>query len=185
LALALAAAVVGPRYLGESSADDGRRNGVAAKNAPQIDIKRDGPLLAGTQLPLDVAISTVPYPLPIPPSNDETGPRVGIWLDQQMQTAFVWDTELRFYVEKAEYSEEEAAARWTRMTAAEPTVYQLGTVRGHVGLLRDLGAGEDPAVDSEPSSSLVFMENGLVMTFVSPVHQASELQSFAEQIRYP
>lgn len=143
---------------------------------PQIDIQSDGPLLDGEMITLEEAKHRSPYKLPIPPTNEKTGDRAGIWIDVTAQIAFVWRTDLRFYVGRTEVTEQEAAAEWSEKAATETdTPWVITTARGHAAIGAEKSA--------ERPSSLTFIEDGLSIQFVSPSHNLEELRQFAEEIK--
>lgn len=134
----------------------------------------DDPLIDGVSVSLEQAKSRSRYALPIPPVTAETGERTGIWIDPSQQVAFVWGTNLRFYVNRTDLTDEDVKTEWTRKIAEEPGMWELVTVRG------DLALGSS----SESQSSLTFLENGLMIQFTSSAHTLEELRAFAERVHY-
>lgn len=144
---------------------------------PEVNIQEDGPLLSGTAITLPEAKKMSPYSLPVPPTNAETDERSGIWIDAGKQIAFVWETDMRFYVSQSdELTQEEALSAWVEKVASDSD-YRLVSVRGHQGLGFDDGEGGDPV-------SVTFIERGLSIQFVTPAHSLKEIEQFAGAIQY-
>lgn len=146
---------------------------------PQIDIRREGPLLSGERISLEEADAVFrPGEFPRPPTTTATGPLIGIWRDALGQVAFVWDTELRFYVDESEQTENQALVDWTKK-AADPTepYWSLVEVRGHMALAASEEEGSD-------SSSLTFIERGKIIQFVGPGFSVDSLRDLADKIDF-
>jgi len=167
----------GQRTRGTTRNAGGEVAGMPGEPGPAIDIQTEGPLVDGERIHFEEAKRRTPYDLPIPPTDERTGDRSGIWIDPGLQVAFVWATDLRFYVDTTELTEEEAIAVWSAKVEEEPQVWMLTSVRGHPAIGTDGQGKDDP-------SSLTFLERGLMIQFVSPHHTLDELESLAEAIQY-
>lgn len=175
-------ALVGIAVIASNLGDSERRR--PRLNAPAIDIQKEGPLGGGEKVTLDEVMRRTPYRLPAPPTNDDTGALSGIWMTgggcegsecSSPQVGFVWATDMRFYVNASDTSEEIAVAQWERKAANEEDAVLL-TVRGHIAIGRER--------DENGPSALTWMEQGLSLQFVSPDHALEELKAFAEAITY-
>ena len=137
-----------------------------------VDIQRDGPFMDGRKVTLEEAIASVPHRFPYPPTDEVTGPLTAVWIEG-LQIAFVWKSDLRFYVGPSDTTEAEAVASWTQ---AQPPI-PIAIVRGHAAAVRE-GTGE------ENPSSISWFESGLGMQFVGPHQSLAELQALAEQMQW-
>ncbi|HEX2295527.1 MAG TPA: hypothetical protein VHN37_09490 [Actinomycetota bacterium] len=136
---------------------------------------QSGPLPNGEKVTLEDAKARTPYDLPVPPANDTTGELTGIWIDGT-QVAFVWTTDLTFYVGKSESGEAAAERGWRQKVEEQPEDgSEMTTARGHVAIGRD-GHG-----DSSPSN-LTWIENGLSLQFVASRHTLEQLRELADAI---
>jgi hypothetical protein len=143
---------------------------------PQSRIQEEGPLADGERVSLQEALSRSPYDLPVPPTNDRTETRSGIWIDPTDQIAFVWASDLRFYSAPTKRSSDEVEAQWRAKVKEQSSEgWEMGTVRGASALTLN-GSGE------LSPSSITWQENGLVLQFVSPVHDLELIRSFADEI---
>lgn len=150
---------------------------------PEIDLQEDGPLANGKKVPLAIALAIAPYSVPVPPTNAETQELTGIWIDESNQIAFVWASDLRFYVNQLEEdsSEAEIRAGWAEKEdrgedqATGQDVVILN-VNGHPAIGYDANA--------KGPSSLTSVESSLSLQFVSPNHSLNTLQELAEKIVY-
>jgi hypothetical protein len=134
------------------------------------DLHREGPLGGGDKVTVEQARRMVPYGLPVPPTDEATGKRWGVWIDGD-EVAFTWDSGLRFYVEASNLTEEKMRGAWRQKAKQEPHLWQLLQVR------RDSAIGL-----SSETSSLTWIEDGLSMQLVSPNHSLNELGDIASQI---
>jgi hypothetical protein len=150
--------------LRESPSESPEANGL-----PTI-IQREGPLGGGDKVTTEQARTRVSYALPIPPTDESTGERWGVWIAGG-QVAFTWDSGLRFYVQPSNLLEEKMTDTWEQKAKQEPQLWELLQVRGHsaIGL-------------SSETSSLTWLEDGLSLQLVSPSHSLDELTGIAGQI---
>jgi hypothetical protein len=146
-------------------------------NSPVIDIQKDGPLLEGRAISLAEAKKAFQTKLPVPPTNAATGERTAIWIDSRKQIAFVWASDLRFYINRidAESSRADFVATWKQKTANGDGVFT--SVRGEPAIGHD-------ATDDQGISNLSFIDKGLILQFVSPTHSLDDLEAFANAISY-
>jgi hypothetical protein len=180
LALILAVTVASMMWAESNGTDlDRRTNEAQSALAPQVDIRREGPLLSGERISLEEADAMFRRgEFPRPATTEGTGPLIGIWRDALGQVAFVWDTELSFYVDESEQTEDQALVDWSKK-AADPTepYWSLVEVRGHTALA---GTGEE---GSRPSS-LTFIERGKIIQFIGPGYKVDSLRDLAEKIEF-
>jgi hypothetical protein len=173
----------------EDAVSDGsgtRDSGGAVFPGPAIDLMKDGPLPSGERVSLEDAKKQTSYSLPVPPTDSKTGERTAIWIDPSHQVAFVYKTELVVYVHLTDSKEEDKAAQWTQKAAADTEPYWvITTVRGHTAIAADRGP---ESMEVDPSgirpSTLLWIEQGVSIEFVSPNHSLDELESLAEQIKF-
>ena len=133
---------------------------------------QNGPLPNDEKVTLEEAKARASYDLPVPPTDDSTGELTGIWIDRT-QVAFVWATDLTFYVDVTDLDEKLMERQWTQKVEDEKG-WEMTTVRGHVAIGRDDG---DVQV-----SNLTWIEDGLILSFVAPHHTLADLRAFAERI---
>lgn len=137
---------------------------------------QSGPLGDDRKVTLEEAEAETPYDLRIPPTNDETGELSGIFIDANPQVAFVWSTDMVFYVGRTDMSEAEAARSWkTKVTEQPEDGSEMTNARGHTAI------GHDGHGDLRPSN-LTWIEDGLSLQFVSPQHTLEQLRAFAEAV---
>lgn len=162
--------------------DDGR---LPALNSPINDenIQEEGPLLDGNKITLEEAKSSAASDLPVPITDARTGSRAGIWSDASGQIAFVWTSDLRYYINRleGETTKSDFVKSWEEKSQQSDSSEQkqpaeLLSVRGEPAIGHDLIEGS--------VSNLTFIEKGYILQFVSPVHSLSELDEIAESIEY-
>lgn len=152
------------------------------QNGPAIDIQKDGPLLDGRRITLDEAKASSKAELPVPPTNEKTDERTAIWIDDSGQIAFVWESGMRYYINRLddESNKADIAESWEEKAAkADVSPAQderYTTVREEPAIGLD-GAGETV-------SNLTFMEQDFMLQFVSPDHSLEDLKDFANAITY-
>jgi hypothetical protein len=135
-------------------------------------------LLDDVRVTLEQAKSRSPYDLPIPPTTAATGDRTGIWIDPTLQIAFVWSTDMTFYVARTDMTEEQGSQDWAAKVAAQPDEgWGLTTIRGHAALAKDAGGDVEP-------SAVTWIERGLSLQFVAPQHTLDQLREVADGIRF-
>jgi hypothetical protein len=144
---------------------------------PVIDIQKEMWLTGGERrVSLAEATRLAPYRVPTPVTNAMTGSQTAVWIDKGAHMAFVWGTDLRFYIHPApDLIEAELVAGWTSAAQTQPDFGSITLVRGHTAVGVD-GKGE------EAPSSLSWMENNLLLQFVAPNHTLDQLRQLAEQI---
>jgi hypothetical protein len=141
-------------------------------------LQSHGPLLLGVAVTLERAMQVTPYRLPIPPTNDRTGPLTAVWYQEQGERiAFVWETDLSVLVEEEDRTQAELLDNYQAHVAEDPGLWFITTVRGRPALGADRGGPGDNA-------SLSFAENGIDISLISPTHSLEELKGFAEAISY-
>lgn len=90
--------------------------------------------------------------------------------------AFVWETNLRAYVEAEDRTQAELLDNYQSHVAEDPGLWAITTVRGQPALADPGGPGDN--------ASLSFVENGVSVSLISPSHSLEELKEFAEAINY-
>ncbi len=134
-----------------------------------------GPLPDDERVSLEEAKERTDYDLPVPPTNDVTGELTGVWIDRT-QVAFVWATDLTFYVDVTDLNEGLVERQWTQKVEDEAEAgWEMAEVRGHVAIALDAGGDLHP-------SSLTWIEDGLSLQFVAPQHSLADLMDLADAI---
>ena len=145
-----------------------------APTGPIIDIQKESPLGGGEKLTLEQLLATEEQPVPVPPTNAETGDRTAIW-SLAGQIAFVWENDMRYYINSGgDTSESQMEAGWREK--ARRGDGELVTVQDSLAIGHDLSA-ENPA-------NLSFVDRGFSIQFVSPAHSLDQLVEFADLITY-
>lgn len=141
-----------------------------------IDLQTEGPLMDGQVTTVDQAMQATGYiPFPVPPTNDLTGPLTNIWIDGLKQVAFVWQTDLRFYINPLlGTTEGELIARWAPILP-EVRSAALTTVANKVAL-----GIEGTSADEPTSLTWADPESGLFFQYVSPIHTVDQLKAMVE-----
>jgi hypothetical protein len=166
-------AVVVWNYLDASSSQDLPKVPTSTGDqAPALDLQKD-PIGGADRISESEARARTSYRVPIPKQDEKSGALTGIWMDANQQVAYVWEKDVVLYVIDTDLSEDEYLESWTEKVAAEENS-DLVMVRGKMGL-----ATENPS-----DTSLVFVENGLLIDFVSPLHTTDELIDLAEGLSY-
>lgn len=176
LAGAVAAFVVLPLVMRDNSIDvEARRPRARAQSHPIPNLACDCPLADGRRIDVETAKTATPYRVAVPPTNDVTGPRTGIWIDPTGQVAFSWKSGLNFYVDRLhDTTPADAHQTWAQKAASGNGT--LVFVRGVPGIAHD-GHDGNPA-------ALTFIEDGLSIQFVGRSQTVEQLVGLAEQLTY-
>jgi hypothetical protein len=149
----------------------------------------------GQMVSLEEAMARTSYHLPLPVTNETTGELPGIWIDNNEQVAFAWETGLHIWVNSQFddgrwVSEAESAAGWKAKVAEEPGMPNvLMRIDGRPAIGMDKDAGLPPRLTDGRGEEARISESGLTMAigdaslqFISSVHSLDQLITLAEQL---
>ena len=129
---------------------------------------------------VDEAVQITGYSrFPIPPTNELTGPLSNMWIDELKQVAFVWQTDLRLYINLLlGTTDGELVARWAPLL---PQMKNAGLteVTNNVAL-----AIEGTSPDEPSSLTWADPDSQLLLQYVSPAHTVEQLKSMVEAFTY-
>jgi hypothetical protein len=127
-------------------------------------------------------------------TNETTGELTGIWIDNNEQVAFAWETGLHTWVnsqlDDGRVSEAESLAGWRAKVAEEPDIPNvLMRIEGHPAIGHDKDADLPPRLTDGKGEEAAILGSGLTMAigdatiqFVSSAHSLDLLVTLAEQL---
>lgn len=128
-------------------------------------------------------------------TNETTGELTGIWIDNNEQVAFAWETGLHIWVNSQFddgrwVSEAESLAGWRAKVAEEPDMPNvLMRIEGHPAIGHDKDADLPPRLTDGKGEEAAILGSGLTMAigdatvqFVSAAHSLDLLVTLAEQL---